>query len=221
LTGTSVIEFPYKWFDFRFFSQDENWNGCCTCGLARQAAAVIIRQGKPGLFLDSTWLNSLSTYKSNPSVVGFIVEQACLSAISETGFHHGGLNWGPIPAMIFGRSLGAIDYIPYLKDCEMFLVPDTFNFRDIDALYIRVETIEKKVFIVPIQVTTAKEHKDSEASFYSRWSHWLDRFKGYELITTFGLSGIYGLGVLWRRRRRRQGTVCTYFFLPTGRYPSQ
>lgn len=41
------------------------------------------------------------------------------------------------------------------------------------------------MLVVPIQVTVAKMHKDSEAAFYSQWSNWQEFFRGYELKTAF------------------------------------
>jgi len=152
------------------------------CVLAREAAAIVIRRGSPGLLCGSTWLLSLRTFKENPSVIGFLVEQAYLSAISRTGFHHGGIDWESFPATIFQDDL--IQAIPSV-DCEIFFVPENPFFKDIDALYLKVDVEEETALVVPIQITVAKTHKDSEAAFYSRWSNWQERFRGYEVKTTF------------------------------------
>lgn len=130
--------------------------------------------------MEQMWLSSLYTFKNNPSVLGFLVEQACLSSISETGFRHGALNWNSLPATIFD----GIRAIPP-GSCEIFFVPDAPNFKDIDALYLRVDKELKTVLVVPIQITVAKAHKDSEAAFYSRWSDWQECFEGYTITTTF------------------------------------
>jgi hypothetical protein len=152
------------------------------CGLAREAAAIVIRQGSPGLLCDNTWLLSLRAFKDNPSVIGFLVEQACLSAISRTGFHHCDINWKPFPATIFQDDL--IQAIPSV-DCEIFFIPENPFFKDIDALYLKVNVEDQTALVVPIQITVAKTHKDSEAAFYSRWSDWQERFRGYTVETTF------------------------------------
>lgn len=153
------------------------------CGLAREAAAIVIRQGSPGLLCDDTWLLSLRTFKDNPSVIRFLVEQACLSTISRTGFHHGGgINWQPFPATIFQDDL--IQAIPSV-DCEIFFIPESPFFKDINALYLKVDVEKETALVVPIQITVAKTHKDSESVFYSRWSNWQERFRGYKVETTF------------------------------------
>jgi hypothetical protein len=181
LTASSVSGIPVEWFDYRYF-YGRKGVGYYTCGLAREAAAVVIRKRSPGMLSDPMWLRSLPTFKNNPFIVGFLVEQACLSFISCTGFHHGSANWGPLKATIFEGDL--ISAIPP-GDCEIFFIPQAPNFKDIDALYLRVHHLDEIVLVIPIQITIAKAHKDSEAAFYSRWSDWEKRFAGYEVITTF------------------------------------
>ena len=129
------------------------------------------------------WLQSLRTFKNNPPVVGFLVEQACLSAISMTGFHHGGIKWQSFKATIFEGNL--LEVIPPPGNYEIFFIPGDPFFKDIDALYVKVDPKKKTTLVVPIQITVAKKHKDSEAAFYSRWSDWQAFFEGYELKTAF------------------------------------
>ena len=183
LTASSISSFPSRWLDHRYFYNDKGLDqGKCTCGLARQAAAIIIRHGSPSLLCGDTWIRSLRTFKNNPSMVGFLVEQACLSTISEIGFHYGSITWGSSTATTFtGDILSAIP----AEDCERFFIPEDPFFKDIDALYIKVTKTKKRVWVVPIQVTIAKTHKDLEKAF-SRWeSDWQKFFRGYELKTNF------------------------------------
>ena len=183
LTASSVSEYAPKWFDYRYFYANENGRGKCTCGLAKEAAAVVIRRTSPGLLCDDAWIRSLHTFKNNLSVVGFLVEQACLSSISMTGFRHVNIGWGPFNATMFRDDL--LEAISSTKNCEKFFIPEDPFFKDIDALYLKVDAEKKKALVVPFQVTVAKMHKDSEAAFYSRWSDWQKKFEGYELKTTF------------------------------------
>jgi hypothetical protein len=182
LTASNVSRFGHEWFDYRYFYADKT-RGKCTCGLAREAAAIVIRRGLPGLLCDDTWIRSLRTFKNNPSVVGFLVKQACLSTISTTGFHHGGIEWQSFTATIFKGNL--LEAIPPLQNYERFFIPKDPFFKDIDALYLKVDVEKKIALVVPVQVTVAKMYKDSEAAFYSRWSDWQAFFGGYELKTTF------------------------------------
>lgn len=129
------------------------------------------------------WLRALR-FKHNLSVVRFLVKQACLSAISRTGFNHGNINWGSFPATLFKGDL--IKAIPSTGDSEIFFIPKDPFLRDIDALYLKVDDAKKTALVVPIQITSAaKEHADSEAGFYSRWDTWLDHFNGYQVKTAF------------------------------------
>jgi hypothetical protein len=102
------------------------------------------------------------TFKDNPSIVGFLVEQACLSAISRTSFHHGGIDWESFPAIIFKGNL--IQAIPP-GNCEIFFIPENLFFKDINTLYFRVDVEKKTALVVPVEITVTKTHKDLEAAF--------------------------------------------------------
>ena len=182
LTASSVLEYTHKWFDYRYFYADEDEYGKCTCGLAREAAAIVIREALPGLMCSDKWSMSLRNFRNNPSVVRFLVEQACLSAISLAGFHHNNINWNTLTATIFKGNL--LEAIPS-KNCEIFFIPEDPFFQAINAVYLKADAKKKTVLVVPIQVTVAKMHKDSEAAFYSQWSDWEKFFEGYELKTKF------------------------------------
>jgi len=172
-----------EWFDHRYFWREEGTRRChYTCGLAREAGAVVVRQSKPDQFLDDVWLNSLNSFEANPSVVGFIVEQTCLSAISSLGFHHRGLHWDPVETRIFSGDL--LNALPSTTS-KTFYIPEKWNYKDIDALYLEVNTGAKTGFLAPIQITINPYHEDSEARFYADWGRWAKQFDGYRLSSTF------------------------------------
>ena len=183
LTGLTT-EIPAKWFDYCDFWRDKITPHSChyTCGLAREAGAVIIRKARPDQFLADGWLNALNSFETNQSVVGFMVEQTCLSAISALGFNHRGLHWDPVPSTVFS---GDIFRALPLKTSRMFYVPEQWNYKCIDALYLDCNMKKKHVLIVPIQICLNRFHKDSEALFYSDWERWENRFEGYKISTTF------------------------------------
>lgn len=170
-------------FDHRYFWQDEKTKRChYTCGLAREGGATAIRKVTPDKFLSDTWLNALDAFEDNPVVVGFIVEQTCLSAISSHGFNIRRLHWKPLKPKIFdGDILDAIS----LEASQALYIPDRWNYKDIDALYLCIDKQKKTVLIVPIQISINPLHKDSEACFYADWERWVKRFKGYTLSSTF------------------------------------
>jgi hypothetical protein len=172
-----------KWFDLRYFYRDDTFVCHCTCGLAREAAARVLRKAAPGKFLSDDWVESLATYADNPSVIGFIVQQACLTAISEHGFHHGNVEWSSVTATIFETDL--IQQLPRTTT-SAFLVPADPNFKYIDALFIKVDEKSKTVFLAPIQVTINERHSNSEILFYEHfWRRIEALFDGYILSSTF------------------------------------
>ncbi|KAI9443719.1 hypothetical protein F5148DRAFT_1255992 [Russula earlei] len=173
-----------EWFDHRYFYRDEETQIChCTCGLARKAGAILLRQANPDRFFDSIWLNSLDFSEGHPAMVGFIVEQTCLSAISSLGFKHTGIQWDPAETTIFEGDL--LQALPRQTSTSKFFVPADPNYKNIDALYYEVDTTAKTVFVAPIQITVNPKHKDSEALFYSEWGRWKTFFVGYTLSSTF------------------------------------
>lgn len=209
MTATGVQGIPQEWFDFRYFWPGEKEVGNYTCGLAREAAATILRQGKPGMLCSDEWFIALNESRNNPCVIGFLVEQACLSHISQTGFHHGDLHWNTFPATVFYGDM--IRQIPYDWEGEKLFIPGVYYFRNIDALYLKVDDTKKTALVVPIQITVSNKHKDSETSFFSEWHRWEKRFMGYQLSSTFVWVVRDGQPSSWRKvdaefRDTRNGT---------------
>jgi len=183
LMNLSTVEIADEWFDRRYLYCHQDGTGRYTCGIARHTAAAVLRKAQPGMFLSSEWLNAIYNFGDNRCVVGFLVEQACLSAISEIGFHHGGVHIPSITATMFNGNI--LNAIPRGEDCRIFFVPDVPNFNDIDALYLEISVAKHTAYVVPIQIAVAKKHNDLERSFYSGWSHWKEQFPGYCLTTHF------------------------------------
>jgi hypothetical protein len=125
----------------------------------------------------------MQTFENNRSVIGFLVEQACISAMSDTGFSYGGIHFPALEATIFDPRPGLISSVPRSRDCEIFFVPSEPNYKDIDALYVRISHKNRTVYVVPIQITVAKRHKDSEKAFYAGWRKWKAAFPDCTLTT--------------------------------------
>jgi hypothetical protein len=171
-----------EWFDHRYFFRDESGRCYYTCGLARECGAIIVRNAEPDQFLADIWLNSLNFFEDNPVVVGFIVEQICLSVISSIGFRIGDLHWNSVKSKILSSDmLSSIS----LAASETLYIPDRWNYKDIHALYLYIDERKKTALVVPIQITINPFHKDSEALFYADWERWVDHFEGYTLSSTF------------------------------------
>jgi len=153
LTNSTIIGIPDEWFDRRYFYRLQDRTGRYTsgCGIARHAAVAVLRQGQPGKFLSPKWLNAIRNLGDNRCVVRFLVEQACLGAISEIGFHDGGVHIPPITATIFDGNI--LDATPRGEDCKNFFVPNVPNFDDIDALYLEISVAKRTAYVIPIQIT--------------------------------------------------------------------
>src|SRR6266487_3612077 len=189
LANSCIQGIAAELFDYRYFYPDDKQIGKCTCGLAREEAALVLREKKPDKFLSQEWLNSIRWFTGHPGALGSMVEQSCLSALSSYGLNYGTIHWksASCTTTIFRGDL--IHSLPALnRDFSMLFIPDNSYFKNIDALYLRVTNKPTKTaFVVPMQITIAKEgkHKDSEKLFYLDWARWQAHFDGYTMSTIF------------------------------------
>jgi hypothetical protein len=171
------------YFDFRYFCIDPRTNICyCTCGLARRVAATLIREQQPALFAERKWIERFSFFAHNPAMLGFAVEQACLTHLSNHGFSHNSVQWDGVPATLFSELLPALSQ----KSSSTFLVPKAPTFEYIDAIHISVDNKALTVSITPIQITINPKHPDSETDFYTKfWGSIQKFFPDFTLSSTF------------------------------------
>ena len=176
---------PYGWsryldlIDHRYFYQLGK-RGSYSCDIARNAAAQQLDLFKAD-FADSNFLISLLYYIDNPSVTGFMIEQAVLSSIGSTGL--------AINAQI-GESM---DVRPLMKEPNfatnvtekpVLYRPIEFNYKAIDGMIVKAgkknaNGKKPKLCLFPIQITVAKSHSDSHTKFfveYNKWSRYLKDF---------------------------------------------
>jgi hypothetical protein len=172
-----------KYFDHRYFYRDIPYRIChCTCGLARKVGARLIHERRPDLFLSNKWINSLDSCARNPAMLGFAVEQVCLSFISQNGFSHVEDKWNPKSAIFFSDLLTALP----TETSSAFLVPTNPNFKYIDALHIDINKDACTLSVAPIQITINPKHADSETLFYHTfWEPIRKRFPNFKLSSTF------------------------------------
>jgi len=165
-------------YDERFFYVDPEDIGHCTCGLARDMMATMIRNYQNSFFLSHHWLGRMRDFKDNPIVLGFYVEHACLSSISMQGLHVADLSLGKMRTVMFSG------YYPNLDDNteSAFYIPRKFNFAAIDGLIVlrssemaeqkgnkRAKTdVKKEVHLIPIQITIGKHNSKSELKFFTQ-----------------------------------------------------
>ncbi|CAI2193415.1 8083_t:CDS:2 [Funneliformis geosporum] len=161
-------------YDHRFFYIDNN--KCCHCssGFVRDCMAdYLFEKGRLEVFTNPSWIQCIKEFKNNPSVMGFMVEKACLSSIVKNGFIANVINFKPDNYKFF-TSIQEINFSMNEGPCTFYL-PRRWNQKSIDGLITlhklqnKKEKVDKDtLYIVPIQITFDKEtHSDSEASFFS------------------------------------------------------
>ncbi|KAJ7195448.1 hypothetical protein GGX14DRAFT_676580 [Mycena pura] len=189
VTGTAVQGITSDLIDHRH-CYVRNGLGHVTSGLARRELVTMLEDYDRNLTLSIEWLEvGLANAIDSPPILGFMIEKSILTTFLRGVSGPGLINWPAVDRYIlpFKSSLPA-DLPPTLKDgkIQSFLViPEAFNFGDIDGLYITVDNIAKEVKFIGIQITLAKYHKDSASRFYNHWSQWTAYFIGYKLHTAF------------------------------------
>jgi hypothetical protein len=154
--------------------------GHYTCGLARDTMARMLRKHGADVFMDQIWLDSFVHFKANRSVLGFLVEEACLSSIAQIGLKVAGLGLDSLKTIVFEQfpiydtSIKQALYIPY-----------NFNHEAIDGLILKVNEEKNEAYIIPIQITIAKKHSKSEDKFFNNWKNWTSGLTKYNIKTTF------------------------------------
>ena len=155
--------------------------GSYACGIARNAAMRKLRQ-YPGINAsEDIWPRDLEHFVGNQSMLGFLIEELCLSSISLRGLHIGmGLSPAKgIATRCFNHKLPEYS----LQQGVTIYLPVNYNFRTIDALILSLDTVgeRKKATIFPLQITIAKSHSDSEPKFFEHWPKWCSGLDNYEV----------------------------------------
>ncbi len=112
------------------YCYDGNGVGDVTCGLARQSLVTALRAVGESLLLNTTWYETLEAFASNPSMVGFSVEQILLSRVASTGIGAAGIP-GSLKVTIFHEEYSTID----TKHAGLY-IPFKWNYTAIDAFSI-------------------------------------------------------------------------------------
>jgi len=182
------------WYDLRYFYFNDQDVGCSTCGMAFRALLAVYRQHKVTLnYKIAEWYEAISL-SPNHTVLGYLVEQMCLTAIQ-----HGALRGTALQEIdeALGNRLEEKEFFdnvpPVAKlinghDDLRLYIPTVFNFPDIDGAIVRLDRVEKKAYVYLIQVMIAENHKDSEENFYlKQWDRWEKMFVvyGYHVSSMF------------------------------------
>ena len=182
--GGPVEPINRRLVDHRYF-YEEGGIGKYACGVARIAAARQLRYYGVSRFGDAGCLSALNHYISNPSVTGFILEQAVLSSITSRGLDISREISGPMKAIMFPGNVTIFDEN---ESGPALSWPRQFNYPAVDGIIVRFDhsNKRKKCFIYPLQITVAKSHSDSEESFFRTWDSWTNGLKDtYDLEVEF------------------------------------
>ena len=174
--------------DHRYFFAERQGDGTIVgsymCGIARGAVSRKLQQYGGIRAIENFWHLQFGSFINNPSMTGFLVEEACLSSISIHGLDIGmGLSTGIATQLFQG------DFPQFtLEEGVVLYCPVKFNFPGIDAVVVRLESTggRKKAFLFPIQITIAKKHSDSVGKFFASWGQWSKPFGNeYEIEVRF------------------------------------
>jgi hypothetical protein len=180
LLGREMVGFEMH-LDHRYFYLDTDRCARYSCGLARQAITEFLREhGEDRIFLGDNWHQTLEHFKNNPSAIGFTVEQILISKMSSAGLHGSIV----LPAAKIITFEGETTWLS-ADEPLAYYVPLKFNKKAIDVLFVSVDRQAQSADLVAIQITVAKQHKDSEAAFFTELNMWLLRLEGFEVNVSF------------------------------------
>jgi len=160
--------------------------GNFSCGLARDAATGMLLENNV-VFAGADFLTSLPKHIDNPSVAGFMIEKAVLSSIQLYGLNAVKETNG---SMIVKSYQGGIPSL-YPQGGDLVLhLPGSFNFKTIDGVIVRKAAPKKgntkeQLFVFPLQITVAKKHKDSHATFFKQWKQWIQDLDEFDVVPEF------------------------------------
>ena len=170
--------------DHRYFfvrNQSGVQVGSYACGIARDAARRKLRQYHGIRASEDIWLRYLGDFVGNQSMLGFLMEESCLSSIPLHGLRIG---MGLCPGKgIATRWFNTKFPVYSLEQGVTIYIPVKYNFRAIDSLILSLDTVgtRKKATIFPLQITIAKSHSDSEPKFFENWDKWCSGLEDYEV----------------------------------------
>jgi hypothetical protein len=180
-----------KLVDHRYFydtydSSREAFLGYYTCGLAAKAIGTTLLATSNMRFADTAFLASLPKFINNPSVSGFMIEQAVLSSIALNGLSIRNETNCLMEVKVFDGP--TVKFDPGIKKPILY-IPFSFNFKGIDGLIAcKEQQLPKKksrLLLLPLQITIASKHKDSRKTFFNDWKKWIVGLEESEVVPEF------------------------------------
>lgn len=184
-----ILELPLRCFDWdlydpRYFHRKETWHYQTetwhySCGMARQALMSVYRRHQFKKIQFYQWFDIICE-SDNPVVQGFLVEQLCLWVIARDGLRAItplGIDApdGPIETESFQQVPNWDSLINSTDRTSCLYLPDRFNYVNVDGAILQITSRNpKQAHLYLIQITLAKDHKDSETHFYqNQWWNWV------------------------------------------------
>lgn len=169
--------------DHRYFYRQADGMGRCTNLVVSDAIFRWLEEKQPGLFKPEEFNDMVKTSASNPSVIGFAVEAACITSIASTGLPIAKTVEGVRAGVPILMKLFSEKYPNMLTDDAGATLhcPALFNFPHIDAIICSREprsslNLKKKprlVTLIPLQITLdPSTHSDSETGFFKNHVKW-------------------------------------------------
>lgn len=144
--------------------------GHCVCGVVRDAVSAVLLRHFPDFLQGDDWKRVISENEiDNPTLVGFIVDRICLSHIATFGLKcvNGRLEAMPMSQFQDVPNFGVLGRKGRLN--RQLFVPTRFNYDAIDGVVALLGKTKKTIDLLPIQITIANGHSDSEQMFLSKW----------------------------------------------------
>ncbi|PVF91067.1 hypothetical protein CPB86DRAFT_803090 [Serendipita vermifera] len=171
VSSTETLMFDSRYFYIR------NEIGYCTCGVVTKALMPLLRSRRFNCMDYRLWYDSLRESK-NPIVKGFIAEQICLYKISISGLRAVDPDLSAMDMVNFAGRPRWENQIQDIQRCRLH-IPKDYNFPDIDAIILLIDTDSCHVYAYPIQITLNRAHKNSQKRFYKNtWPSWKRILKG-------------------------------------------
>jgi hypothetical protein len=176
LIGSNISYVPPELCDHRYFYKqivDGNIIGTSLCGVARNIMARKLRQYGVLPADDINWFNSVVKYSDNSAMIRFIVQNACLSTISNNGLVFDTLNLPPMDTIMFS---GAFPDFDLGKKIALYC-PLNYNFVGFEGIILDYDAQRKCAHLYPLQVFLPAHRCNTEMLFppdWDKWSRFLD-----------------------------------------------
>ena len=164
--------------NYRYFYVDGSSHGHYTCGLAREAITQFFRLCGQDTFI---WLDTMNSYKNNPSAMGFTVEYLVINAITSRGIRSDDFNIPPAEIVAFTGGSTSLSN----DRASGYYVPLKFNRKAVDVVFASIDQKNRAARVVGIQITVSKPCKDAEAAFFAELDRWLRELGSFKVETSF------------------------------------